>query len=225
MSMQDERVEAGLRRSLTCRSRLWSLDAFDENLGDIKQALDRGESRRLKWDLQGSFDRSVQTARKCVEQQMQVQLEAEFRRHFTGSDLEVPCKMLLEALYPAADVERVAGPGEHGADLIVTFEDPLVRSGFPSAIGWRAVFQVKDWRGEAADTHALEQLAQAAQEYAKEGLPVRGAFVMCFCDGESGGFRTRRDELSGALGVPVGFVGKRQLLGLFGDMALGRKIG
>lgn len=55
-------------------------------------------------------------------------------------------------------VARHGGRGEHGADLIVTTQDPL-------GLTFKRAFQVKMYDGTHDETHAIEQLQQAREEH------------------------------------------------------------
>ena len=148
-------------------------------------------------------------------------VEKRLEEHFTSADLEVPCLLLLQSLYPEAAVEHRGGPGEHGADIVVTWEDPLCASGLDSDLSWRAVYQVKDWRGVAHSTSAVDQLSRAIEHYGSD-YTVRGAFLLTLCESEAPDFGEYRLRRRAEVGVPLEFVGKQKLLKLFREYALSR---
>jgi hypothetical protein len=215
--MQDEQVHAGLRGSLTCRSRLWSISDYGENVEELLHARRPAQ----EWDLDGAFRRTIDDALRGVEDTLEAQISEHLGKRFSRAELEVPCARILRHLFPGATVERHGGPAEHGADIVVTWEDPLAVSGSASGLSWRAVFQVKDWNGTATDTTGVDQLAVAVHHYSDE-YPVRGAYLLTFCDGESETFRTHRETTSKELGLPIVLVGRSRLLSLFRTYALSR---
>lgn len=105
---------------------------------------------------------------------IEAKLDALLQQRFSAAEFEIPCLLLLRSLFPGAEVEHTSGPSEHGADLVVTWEDPLTDSGTSEDLSFRTVFQVKNWHGQARDLHAIDQLVEAIRHYQTD-YPVRGA--------------------------------------------------
>ena len=215
--MQDEQLHAGLRASLTCRSRLWSLSDYGNNIEELIVAR-RASSR---WNLAHAFKRLTENALALVEDRLEDEIGSLLEQRFGRAELEIPCKLVLEHCFPGAHVEHRGGPAEHGADIIVTWDDPLAISGGRSSLSWRAVFQVKAWHNTASELRAIDQLVEAVQYYSDE-YPVRGAYLLTLCDGETDEFSRYRQAKSADLTLPIQFVGRRQLLGLMRQYALAR---
>lgn len=209
---QEERVSGDLRRSLTCRSRSWSLASYEDEVSRLYEAA-RSPEFCVQWrDSEGLFRRVVSQAVDSVAPAIEAALERELRA-FRAAELEHPCQRLLERLYPGADVDSKGGSGEKGADLLVRWEDPL---GEGTDLSWCMVVQVKDWRGEASDVGAIDQLCKAHKAWAKEtGLPVRGLRLFTLCDSESERFKSYRERKEEELGLPIDFVSRERLLRWF----------
>lgn len=218
--MQDEQLHAGLRSSLTCRSRLWSLYEYGSNIEELLS------SRRAAtdWNLDRAFQRMIDDALAAAGDHLESEIGDRLTQRFSRAELEVPCALLVGHLFPGAKVDRRGGPAEHGADIVATWDDPLAASGSPSNLSWRAVFQVKDWRGTATNLGALRQLEDAIRKYSDE-YPVRGAYLLTLSDSESEEFRAYREEKSKELQCPLTFVGRKRLLGLMREYALSRMPG
>lgn len=73
---------------------------------------------------------------------------------YKGAELEHLIQLLFEQIYAGGRVERSAGPGEKGADLIVFTQDPL-------GIEYKIAVQVKRHDGVEHGTRALRQIEQA----------------------------------------------------------------
>jgi hypothetical protein len=215
--MQDEQLHAGLRASLTCRSRIWSLSDYGSNIEELLSA--RRDGR--EWNLDDAFRRMIGDVLVAVHDTLDSQIAEHLGRRFSRSELEAPCALVLSHLFPGAKVERRGGPKEHGADIVVTWEDPLAASGSASGLSWQAVFQVKDWRGTAADTGAIDQLVEAVGRYGDE-YPVRGAYLLTLCDTESAEFKSYREARSADVHLPLTFIGGKRLIGFIRQLALSR---
>ncbi|MBK6849278.1 MAG: hypothetical protein IPG96_17705 [Proteobacteria bacterium] len=215
--MQDEQMHAGLRASLTCRSRLWSVADYASNIEELLAS----PRKTTGWNLERAFQRMIADAMAASGAAIEEKLGEYLAKRFSRAELEVPCEALVGYLFPGAKVEPHGGPAEHGADIVATWDDPLAASGCPSNLSWRAVFQVKDWRGKATELGALHQLEDAIRRYSDE-YPVRGAYLLTLCEGESEEFRLHREEKGRELQCPITLVGQKRLLGLFREYAISR---
>lgn len=150
---------------------------------------------------------------------IEAKLDALLQQRFSAAEFEIPCLLLLRSLFPGAEVEHTSGPSEHGADLVVTWEDPLTDSGTSEDLSFRAVFQVKNWHGQARDLHAIDQLVEAIRHYQTD-YPVRGAYLLTLCDGEEPQMQSYRERMSKELSTPIHFIGRKRMLSLIRDYAL-----
>lgn len=215
--MQDEQLHAGLRASLTCRSRLWSIADYGQN---IEELLVSPRSKGT-WNPDRAFQRLIDNALTSVQDQLESEISSLLTQRFSRAELEIPCKLVLEHFFPGAAVEHRGGPMEHGADIIVTWDDPLATSGSGSSLSWRAVFQIKAWENTAYKLRAINQLVEAVRYYGDE-YPIRGAYLLTLCDGEEAEFKKHREAMSKELNLPIQFIGRKHLLGLIRQYALAR---
>lgn len=212
---RDDRVHAGLRASLTCRSRLWSLADYGPNIEELLVA----PTTTQAWDLKGSFSRLLDRALQDVYEPLEAKIDTLLHQSFSAAEFEVPCLLLLRSLFPGAEVAHTSGPTEHGADLVVTWEDPLADSSSSEDLSFRAVFQVKNWRDHAHDLHAVDQLVEAISYYGSD-YPMRGAYLLTLCDGEAAQFQAYRQKWARELRTPIHFIGRKRMLNLMRDYAL-----
>lgn len=176
----------------------------------------------MSWNLERAFGRLLTEARRSVHSALESALEEGLAKRFTRAELEVPCAQVLRHLYRGARVEATGGAGEQGADIVVTWEDPISETSTEgeSRLSWRLVVQVKDWRGTATEVKAIEQVAKAVKYYGREDVEVRGAVLMTLCDDESKEFRAYRQKKSEDLKLTIDFVTRKRLLGLMRDYAI-----
>lgn len=210
-------LTAPLRRSLTCRSRMWSLDDHGAALDDVWKLvvvgpIGRGHERKRAVALQTVIAR----ARAVVHDTLDAALELELRKSFGAAELEYVCVEMFRQLYPGAEVRHTGGPNEKGADVVVTWTDP---DGLDDGLRWTLVVQVKCWTGIAQDVHSLEQLRLAVKSYDADA-PVRAARLYTLCDEEAPEFAAHRRRLAEELGVPVTFVGRRAFIRQLRELAL-----
>ncbi len=92
-----------------------------------------------------------------------------------SSALEVPVAETLKKVLGVKEVTLQGGAGDHGADIIITFETGLPISGFQQQK--TCVVQVKSFEGEHWDTQAIEDIKRAFSHYpeAEMGLIVSTA--------------------------------------------------
>lgn len=82
------------------------------------------------------------------------------------------------------------------------------------------MFQVKNWRGQAHDLHAIDQLVEAIRHYGGDYL-VGGAYLLTLCDGEVLSFEPnarRKVEMR----TPIHFIGRKRMLNLMREYALAK---
>lgn len=114
------------------------------------------------------------------------------RDDFRANQLEEPVHRLLRQLFPMADVEKRAGPHEHGADFVIVETNAFEHD-------HRTVVQLKDYAKQLTGTAALNQIREAATWYA----PVSAAVIITTAQEESRQFSRARDDLAEELGIPV----------------------
>jgi hypothetical protein len=215
---QDDRIAAPVRRSLRCQSRIWSVQPYERQINELLEIAKRGEADKGSWDLGGTLDRVYRKAKEATRQPFHEALEKGFDNAFGGEELEEPCRILLDQVFPKADVRRIGGSHEHGADILVTWDDPLSEYGTRPSLSWRMVVQVKNWRGVASDIHPIDQICAACRYYGKD-YPVRGALIMTFCNEEDEEFSKYRKKVSEDIGISIEFLTREQILDLFFDIA------
>ena len=214
---RDDLVHAELRSSLTCRSRMWSLADYGPNIEELLVA----PTTARAWDLKGSFSKLLDRALQDVYEPLEAKIDTLLQQSFSAAEFEVPCLLLLRSLFPGAEVAHTSGPSEHGADLVVTWEDPLADSSSSDDLSFRAVFQVKNWRGQAHDLHAIDQLVEAIRHYGGDYL-VGGAYLLTLCDGEVPELRAKREAKSREMRTPIHFIGRKRMLNLMREYALAK---
>lgn len=213
-SYRDARVPAALRQSLRCQSRIWSLAEYGTALGQLWDEASQGREPPEPSNAGFALRRVYKAALGAVRDQLQSEFLRQLEGSFQAAELEQPCQVLLQRIFPDADVERTAGPAERGADLVVKWEDPLARVGAPTPLSWQIVVQVKCWSGEATDTTAIDQIKTAYRHYGPDGA-VRAGIVMTLCSRESGPFKQHREEVGSELKIPIMFIDRHRLVELF----------
>lgn len=193
-----ELVPAAMRRSMTCRSRMWSLDAFGDAIEHLVAALSTG--RKLN-EAQtpdqrfGSFLQSMRTeAYKLVD------------HGWGAAELEDLVVRVLRDRYrgshPSARVEPKGGAGEHGIDVLVTLPDPL---GVSLKIG----IQVKKHEGVETSLRSLEQIAEARRYWG-----IHAGLVLTTATEVSDEYEARREALTEELGIDVQVLCREQFVDL-----------
>ena len=190
ISNQNKFVQAGIQRSFRCQGPVWSMNghasAVERILSNLDANLETADSDLVRLS--------------SILQTLEGEMEKLLREEFRGNQLESPVLRLLESLFPApARVEKKAGPGERGADFIVTETDPF-------GLDRLTVYQLKDWDGDASDFHALDQL-----ETALEAWDAHSAVLLTSRSIESQDFQEARIERSQRIGKPIEFIGGNEL--------------
>jgi hypothetical protein len=136
-------VSAGLRRSLRCRSRLWSLDEHSLSVEEIISAKQQGQ------DLRQGLNHWAR-AKRVLASKVPVRLvgiadevAADLRPHLQGYEWETVIQAALQPILKAGVIIHVAGPSEKGADLEIQYPNP-----FDVERPWTIIIQVKDYDNE-----------------------------------------------------------------------------
>ncbi len=183
----NELIPAALRRSMTARSRMWSLDGFAQTIESVISSLEAGRSVA---DGQTQDERFAGFVSSMREQAYKL-----IDHGWGGAELEDLVVRVLERRYrvvhPGARVERRGGAGEHGIDVLITLPDPL-------GVSLKVGVQVKKHDGVEHDTHPLEQLARAHQHWG-----IHAGVVLTTATEATESFEARRDALAEELGIDI----------------------
>jgi hypothetical protein len=147
-------------------------------------------------------DTDLERLQDIMEQTVEFML-GQLLERFGGNQFEAPVLRLLERIYDQAAVHKRAGRAEEGADYEINLTDPL---GVASTI----VVQLKAYRGDFDDYHALEQIRTAVGQY-----DAAAAVLVTTAARETDGIATAREALAEELGVPIHFVAGAELSRLF----------
>ena len=156
-------VRSGLRSSLKCRRRFWSLDHLSDEVQAILGATPanletpRNDEYRLEEAIRDAVDESNFSGR--VSQAV--------HDRFGGREWETVIRTILERRYPGARVQNTSGQRErdHGTDILVRI--PGMAPGQEYAIA----VQVKDHRDQVGDA-AIGQIEKAEYWSNEEGLTL-----------------------------------------------------
>lgn len=180
-------VPAALRRSLTARSRMWSLDRFGDALEQIIAAISAGEpvqTAQSKDDRFSSFVGAMRAeAYKLID------------HGWGGAELEDLVLRVLrrryQAAHPGARVQHVAGSGERGIDILVTLPDPL-------DVSLKIGVQVKKHEGVETSLRSLDQIAEAHEHWG-----IHAGVILTTATEASEAFEERRETLGDELGIDI----------------------
>lgn len=209
----NEHVHADIRRTMRCRSRIWSLAPYAEHIekllslvqsnGELTRASDAEARAILAWEK--AYDAAAAT----LKNELATQLSASFK----AAEWEKPIAMALESLYPGARVDETGGPNENGADIVVTLASPPeVPLG-----SMKIVFQVKDYEHEINDLCAVDQLRQAIKHYGDVETKILGAIILTNAEKQGQEFEEALKRLHSETAVPTGCVLKNALSALMAE--------
>jgi hypothetical protein len=153
-----DRVFAPLRRSLSCRSRLWSVNQYSDNLNTIVAAVKAG-GVALSF-AQGTDH--LARAQRATSEKVQASVTAlasaitePLRSVLKSAEWEPVLKAALVPLMRDVDVIHTGGAGEEGADIEIHVPNP-----FTPENPWIVAVQLKDYDGEIHESEA-DQVEQA----------------------------------------------------------------
>lgn len=152
-----ELVDSDLRGSLTCRSRLWSLDRHRKTLHAIIDRVEKGDATSLREGVDHSTRARRAVAPVLIETMnaLAARLGEPLRRVLGKAEWEPAIVDALRPLVREAKIIHTGGASEQGADLEIHYPNPF-RPEHP----WIFALQVKDYQGEVSETVA-DQLEQA----------------------------------------------------------------
>lgn len=125
------------------------------------------------------------------------EITVKIQRTHPNVDLEALIAETFKNVPRVKEVRWLGGAGDHGADIIVTFEQGLPIAGLLQQ--GACIVQVKSFVGEHADTQALEDIRRAFQYYPEATMGL----IVSTADSRSEHFDRRLEELRDQLGKPV----------------------
>lgn len=199
-----DNVHANIRSTLRTPMRMWNLDGYAELLDRMITEYKHGVDFFIPRSGDARLKRAWEIALSHASDVLRCKLEVELSSRFQAAEWEEPIKTVLENLYPASDVRWVAGPQEHGADVIVQIPNHF--GGLP----WLIVVQVKNYTGEIG-AEVLDQLKIAHDHYSKEGKLLT-LIVMTTACSESEELPPAASALSEQLGAPIKIVLRSEMM-------------
>ena len=151
-------VLAPLRRSLSCRSRLWSVNQYADNIESIAAAVRAGGAARSFAQGTNHLARAQRATAEKVQASVTALASAitePLRSVLKSAEWEPVLKAALVPLMRDVDVIHTGGAGEEGADIEIHVPNPFA----PESPGIVAV-QLKDYEGEIHES-AADQIEQA----------------------------------------------------------------
>jgi len=190
---QHDLVPAELRASMRARQRMWNLDRY---AADIEALL----AAQAPSEVPAEVDRLA----AVMDAMSDAALNALLSR-YQGAEFERPVQRLMEAIF-GGQVERTAGPSEHGADLICRYQDAL-------GTDHAAAVQIKMWTGQPWDelNRAIEQVRQAYGWY--EG--ITSGIILTLLDELAESTQARVADVAADLHIPIRVLVKRDVAQLF----------
>lgn len=187
-------VDARLRASMRNQSRMWSVDALGSAVDALIRAIETGEDIGTPEPEVRKADGFFKAVRSAAWQYIE--------SRYKGAELEHLIQLLFERIYTGGRVERSAGPGEKGADLIVFTQDPL-------GIEYKIAVQVKRHDGVEHETRALRQIEQARGHHR-----IDAGVVVTTAEDVSDAFQAAREALEEKLGIDIRVVTRDELVEL-----------
>lgn len=185
-----EYVSANLRKTMTCRGRLWNIDVYKEDIDELISAIKRKKK----------ISEPTTEAKKMLNiyENISKNLDIQLKKNFHGSEFEKPIEKLLEKIYQ--NVERLSGPSEYGADFICINTDEL-------GVPYKVAIQVKMWDGKAEWKRPLDQIKEAYNEYEN----ISAGVIITTSERVSKDFEKYRKQLESKLNIPIVIVDKDKL--------------
>lgn len=189
-----EHVSANLRKTMTCRGRLWNIDDYKEDVEKLISAIETNREISKPITEIEKLEKIYSTLSK--------RLEKELKNKYHGSEFEAPIEKLLEKIY--LNVEKRAGAGEKGADFICDFTDGL-------GVPYKVAVQVKMWEGETDWERPLKQIKKASNNYEN----ISAGVIITTAESISKDFEENKSKLEGELNIPIMIIDKRKLTNVF----------
>lgn len=112
-------------------------------------------------------------------------------------DLETLFEQVFKKVPGVVDVRRQGGAGDHGADILVTYETGLPIPGLESSS--TLVVQIKSFKGEHWDIRAIEDISQAFEHYPEAAMGL----IISTATTSTTDLETALDKLKEKSGKPV----------------------
>ena len=151
----DAIVQPQLSRKLKLRGRWWRIYDLHREFELLIESLKEGKDGQR---------RTMETNREWFKSEIQSDLESitgKLHKNYPAAELETPIAEVFRKVPGVKEVEKKAGPGERGADLLVIFEWEVPIVGIQEQR--TCVVQVKAFEGEMWETEAVDQIREALQ--------------------------------------------------------------
>ncbi len=194
-----------------------SVYVFDRNDAIVHPALSSHLKLRRRWwriYLQSDFEALLKSLKEGVpatprtpevnlrflSNEIQPFLSSITERiHHThpNRDLEALFAEVFRKIPGVVDVRSQGGAGDHGADILVTFEAGLPIPGLENE--YTVVVQVKSFEGEHGDTQAVEDIRRALEHYPEATMGL----IISTASASATGLDNALDKLKEETGKPV----------------------
>ena len=209
-------VNANLRRSFRCRSRLWNIKPYHASLDFILQSGSPPEELARGWTPEERVESVIDDEIPNVLESMAERLGDKLSEQVRNQDWEPVLQSALKPLFPVS-VEHTGGPHERGADIEIKIRNPFAKDR-----DWIVPVQVKDHEGEVG-VEVADQLKEAFDSRTRDGQVI--AVVLLVSNAvESKALERRMRELSDQYRVPFIFCGRDRFLQLLAQGYLWRSL-
>lgn len=184
-------VNAQLRSTMRTPMRMWNVDYYGRWIQQLIERVVSGDDLSSpasgEEKLMLAVGRSLKEAKKTFKAQLMKELTSKFQ----GGEWEEPVVEAMSRLYPGAVVQWTGGPGEHGADVVVSFPNY-----FGDQKPWLILIQMKNYSDEIG-AHVMGQITDAYSYYGEQGEILR-AVIMTTADRGSSEFERQKKEFEKA---------------------------
>lgn len=199
-------VSAPLRRSLSCRSRLWNLDEHRECLEEIVGAVAAGGLVNGVTRATDHLERAQRATAGAVETslaELTAAITAPLRAVLKSAEWEPVLKSALAPLMRDVEVIHTGGAGEKGADIEIHIPNPFL----PDR-PWIVAVQLKDFDGEIPGYVAdqIEQAITARIDGSRQGGTLVSVILASTSAGPSDHLTRRLADLQTKYNLPVACV-------------------
>lgn len=196
-------VDAGLRRSLRCRGRLWRISDYAECLERI---IGHDEDLTVGTTAVGRAESIVSDlVTGSIIEDMATRLSESLRVGLQGSEWETVVRDALEPLFPVT-VLHTGGPQERGADLEIIISNP-----FSEALDWIVPVQIKDHEF-LEGPKVVSKLEEAFRSRLEKGHVVIAVVLLVTDAGPSPELEKEMSKLSDKYKVPFIFRGAKDFM-------------
>ena len=189
----DAIVQRALYHKLNPLRRHQGIYDVHEEFERLLQALREGKAGKPS-----TTETRLDSLREAIKPSLS-EITENIRRNYPRVDLEELIARVLRNVPGVRDVREQGGSGEHGADLLVTYD-----SGIPIAElqgEHTCVVQVKAFKGEHWDTQAVKQIRKALDRWSADAGLIASA-----ASSTSAALDDALDQLREETGKPVGLL-------------------